>query len=172
LKKILVFPAAVVMAAVMLAACGGGSAPSTQGSALPAASEHATTPPADVSLAACRGQYYRWQVAHDKVASAMLSAAGSDSDNPKATADLLEGFARALAPYSMPSCADPHGYWPKLIREIGGLGPNPPSRDAASIDALVGKLLAEVNHVGCSVLTRLAGCPPPNEVLKQLKESL
>ncbi|MEP7023118.1 MAG: hypothetical protein ABJB47_04775 [Actinomycetota bacterium] len=146
------------VAIVMLAAaCGGSSAPAaSQGTA-------STTTPA--ASASCHQQYETWKHGPANAIAKKLEAslrdverAGNAEDLTLLTSSLKKtgATARKLKAHPIPHCADPHGYWAKILDRIRTAGDNATSGGGGlsslllalaplkSVPALEGKLAAEL----------------------------
>lgn len=119
-------------------ACGGahpatGAAPV---SATAAATHSATAAPS------CKQQYHDWRYSPaGKKLKADLGAVQSAVDTqdiPAMLATLKTAGADAAAMPSAPACADPHGYWKKILARLKAAGDN-----AGAASGLTGLILAE-----------------------------
>lgn len=136
----LVATAAMAVAAIALTACGGS------GTATPAAAPPAT-PSAAAHQAAptCKQSYDAWKTgpavkaATAKLESALrkTQSAGSDDDITLLQSSLESAghAAQELAAYPMPSCADPKGYWPKMLALLRASGDN--AKTSSGLSALI-----------------------------------
>lgn len=131
----------VITAAV---ACGG-THPTTgaaAGSATAAATHSATAAPLS-----CKQQYKAWKNGAAKPVGNKLKTeltaiqtAGANEDIPALLAALkaVGKTAARLEQYPAPACADPHGYWKKILARIQAAGDN-----AGADTGLTGLILAE-----------------------------
>lgn len=116
--KIRALPA--LAAAAALTACGTHTA-STTAAAAPAT----TAPPS------CHQQYTAWKTgparAKAKQLTSVLGALQSAGEDLVLLTDALKRSARVahqLQAYPMPACADPAGYWRKMLADIRAGGDN------------------------------------------------
>jgi hypothetical protein len=123
-------------------ACGAHPAATTPASATAAAAPtHAAAAPS------CKQQYHAWKYGPARPVGKKLTAAldavqsvGATEDIPALLAALktVGKDAARLERYPIPACADPHGYWKKLLARIQAAGDN-----AGADSGLTGLLLAE-----------------------------
>jgi hypothetical protein len=126
----------VVLTAAVLTACGTGSGGQPSHPATTAASSPPASTVAGIT-AACAQQYHAWQngPAHAAIlkfeAAQQVLAKDSSSGQPTliaAAVNILGQQAAALARFPVPPCADPHGYFTTLLRQIvavtGEVGPD------------------------------------------------
>jgi hypothetical protein len=128
---------ALAAAAVSLTACGTHTtAASTTASAAPA------TP------ASCHQQYKAWKTGPAKAevkkfagAIKSLKSAGASDDLVLISSGLKRAgrIAHQLQALPMPPCADPKGYWTRMLADIRASGDN-----AGTASGLVGLIAAEV----------------------------
>ena len=119
-----------------VAACGAAH----PGTAAPAAATAAATHSA-AAAPSCEQQYKAWKNGTKlKAESKALQAAGDTEDIPALLSALkaVGKTAARLEAYPVPACADPHGYWNKILARIKAAGDN-----AGADTGLTGLLLAE-----------------------------
>jgi hypothetical protein len=127
----------VVLTAAVLTACGPGSGGQPSHPATTAASSSPPASTAAGTTAACAQQYHAWQhgPAHSAIlkfeAAQQVLAKDSSSGQPTliaAAVNILGQQAAALARFPVPPCADPHGYFATLLRQVtavtGEVGPD------------------------------------------------
>lgn len=94
----------------------------------------------------CKQQYAAWKASPakagaDKMVAAMekVQSAADAEDIPETDTDLKAAGndAAALRAYPMPACADPAGYWPRILTDIKAGGDN-----AGAASGLGGMILA------------------------------
>ena len=126
-----------------VAGCGAAH-PGT--AAAPAAATAAATHSA-AAAPSCEQQYKAWKNGAAKplgtklkAESKALQAAGDTEDIPALLSALkaVGKTAAWLEAYPVPACADPHGYWNKILARIKAAGDN-----AGADTGLTGLLLAE-----------------------------
>lgn len=95
----------------------------------------------------CKQQYANWKngAAHAPAKNLVntlkaIQSTGANEDIPADLASIkkLVPAATALQAYPMPACADPKGYWPKILTELKAAGDN-----AGTASGLGGLLVAE-----------------------------
>jgi hypothetical protein len=127
------------------AGCGGQHAAPTAATATAAASTAAATHPA--AAPSCKQQYKTWKYGPARPVGKKLTAtlkavqsAGATEDLPATLAALKKAgkTAARLESYPMPACADPRGYWEKILARIQAAGDN-----AGAGSGLSGLILAE-----------------------------
>ena len=120
------------------AACGTahpapGAAPA---SATAAATHSATAGPS------CKQQYHDWRYSPAgkklKADLAAVQSASNTEDIPAMLATLKTAGADAAAMTPAPACADPNGYWKRILARIKAAGDN-----ASTASGLTGLILAE-----------------------------
>jgi hypothetical protein len=125
------------------AACGTHPA----ATAAPASATAAATHSAAEAPLSCKQQYKAWKNGAAKPVGKKLTtelnavqAAGGSEDIPAVLAALkaVGKTAADLERYPAPACADPHGYWKKILARIKAAGDN-----AGADSGLTGLLLAE-----------------------------
>jgi hypothetical protein len=123
------------------AACGTHPATATAPASAAAAHSAAAAP------LSCKQQYKAWKNGPAKPVGKKLTtelnavqAAGGSEDIPAVLAALkaVGKTAADLERYPAPACADPHGYWKKILARIKAAGDN-----AGADSGLTGLLLAE-----------------------------
>jgi hypothetical protein len=125
--------AALLAAAIALVTGCGATAPppasqaGASASTTPSASAAASTPPS------CHQQYKTWQDGPARPLGKQIVPALKKVDTAATSEDIPElnsalkaagDIARRLTAYPMPACADPKGYWTKMLRYLQAAGDN------------------------------------------------